>query len=127
MSGFQRGFEDLFNFCSRFPADLIKPSPDSGSWGSFSRLSLVKFNETDRFLFSILRCSLGETMSDEYPKTYKGPYFSLVVPDKESEPTPEQLADFLDEENQRKQLEKATEKTIQEINDGLEDLLNELP
>lgn len=53
-------------------------------------------------------------MKDEYPKTYKGPYFSLVVPNKESEPTPEQLAVFLDEVNQRKQLEIATEKTIRE-------------
>ena len=65
-------------------------------------------------------------MSDEYPKTYKGPYFSLVVPNKESEPTPEQLATFLNEENQRKQLEKSTDKMIQEINDGLDDLMHEL-
>lgn len=65
-------------------------------------------------------------MKDGYPKTYKGPYFSLVVPNKESEPTPEQLAAFLDEENQRKQLEKATEKTIQKIYPDIEDLADEL-
>ena len=62
-------------------------------------------------------------MSDEYPKTYKGPYFSLVVPNKESEPTPEQLELFLDPEYQKRQLEKATEKTIREIKADIEDLL----
>ena len=55
-------------------------------------------------------------MSDnEYPKTYKGPYYSLVVPDKDSEPTPEQLADFLDEEKQRQRLEQATSKVVSEM------------
>ena len=66
-------------------------------------------------------------MSDEYPKTYKGPYFSLVVPNKESEPTPEQLELFLDPEYQKRQLEKATEKTIQKIYPDIEDLADELP
>ena len=81
-----------------------------------------------RFIIRFRQCGVKRrTVSDEYPKTYKGPYFSLVVPNKESEPTPEQLAAFLDEENQRKQLEKATEKTIREIGDDIEDLLNELP
>lgn len=64
-------------------------------------------------------------MKDEYPKTYKGPYFSLVVPNKESEPTPEQLELFLDPEYQKRQLEKATEKTIQKIYPDIEDLADE--
>lgn len=65
-------------------------------------------------------------MSDEYPKTYKGPYFSLVVPNKESEPTLDQLAAFLDEENQRKQLENATEKMIQKYDNDIQELVDEL-
>lgn len=66
-------------------------------------------------------------MNNEYPKTYKGPYFSLVVPNKESEPTPEQLELFLDPEYQKRQLEKVTEKTIQKLHSDIEDLSEKLP
>ena len=81
-----------------------------------------------RIIIRFRQCGVKRrAVSDEYPKTYKGPYFSLVVPNKESEPTPEQLELFLDPEYQKSQLEKATEKTIQEIDDDLKDLLDELP
>ena len=64
---------------------------------------------------------------NEYPKTYKGPYFSLVVPDKDSEPTPEQLELFLDEEYQKRQLEQATKKALREQDKEIRDLIDGLP